>query len=197
MMNARYIIYHKDAPESSVEKTLSKMKDLESRGLIKNLEENDYFILYQLSDNYFMPYITWQNGNFEIQGDVDSVERNFEKVKSNSFMADFSEINPKKFVVDLNNKKVGENLILAEKYNSLWKAYTINENGKKIEIKNHFKDRGYANCWKIENPQNISKIIIEYYPIRLMWRGIWISGITVLFLIGYLLKYYYVKRKMV
>ena len=173
------------------------MKDLESRGLIKNLEENDYFILYEISDKYFMPYITWQNGKFEIQGDPVSVERNFEKVKNNSFSADFSEINPKKFVVDLKDKKLGENLILAEKYDPLWKAYALDQNGKETEIKNHFKARGYANGWVMENPKDISQIVIEYYPIRLMWRGMIISGLTILFLIIYLLNYYYVKRKMV
>ena len=197
MMNSRYIIYHKDAPESSVEKTLAKMKDLESRGLIKNLEENNYFIFYEIPDEYFMSYITWQNGNPEIQGDPVLVERNFEKIKNNSFAADFSEINPKKFVVDLKDKKISENLILAEKYDSLWKAYTVDKNGKETEIKNHFVARGYANGWLIENPRDVSKIIIEYYPTRLMWRGMIISGITVLFLLFYLLIYYYNKLKTV
>ena len=58
-------------------------------------------------------------------------------------------------MVDLKNKKAGENLILAEKYNPLWKAYAIDQGGGEKEIKNHFKARGYANGWKIENLENV------------------------------------------
>lgn len=196
LMNAKYIIYHKDAPEEAVQKTIGKMKNLEERELIKNLEENDYFILYEISPDYFLPYLSWQTENFELQKNSDSVQRNFAKIKAGSSEVKFQEINPKKFVIDLSGQKLGENLILAETFNPLWKAYAVSKLGKETEIQNHFVARGYANGWKLENKDNIAKIVIEYYPIRLMWRGAWISGITVLFLIAYLLKYYYVKRKL-
>ncbi|MBU1933910.1 hypothetical protein KKE87_01545 [Patescibacteria group bacterium] len=205
MMNAKYIIYHKDAPDDAVIKTLSKMKDLESRGLIKNLEENDYFILYKISPDYFMPYISWQKENVEIQGSITSVERNSQKIIEASIEASMQEINPKKFEIDFESSDFSKNIILAEKYDSLWKAYAIDKNGKEREIQNHFVARGYANGWeicgveseklssykvgdgKLSNCDDISKIIIEYYPIRLMWRGMWISGITVFLLLVYLI----------
>lgn len=196
IMNAKYIIYHKDAPDDAVGKTLEKMKDLEKRGLIQNLEENDHFILYSIHKDYFLPYISWQDENIEMTGTIHSVNKSFDAIKKAAASADFQEINPKKFIVNIENKTAENNLILAEKFNPLWKAYAIDKNGKETEIKNHFLARGYANGWKIENPENISKIIIEYYPIRLMWRGMIISLITVLCLVIYLLRYYYVKRKM-
>lgn len=197
MMNAKYIIYHKDAPDDAVGKTLFKMRDLEKNGLIQNIEENDYFILYSIHNDYFLPYISWQSEDIEVQGNAHSIGSSFEKIKSATRDAEFQEINPKKFVINLKNKEIGENLILSETFNPLWKAYAIEQGGKETEIKNHFLARGYANGWKIENPENISQIVIEYYPIRLMWRGMAISLATVLFLIIYLIKYYYVKRKMV
>jgi hypothetical protein len=196
MMNAQYILFHKDAPESSVKKTLFKMKDLESRGLIKNLEENDFFILYEITGKEYIPYITWQAETFDIQGNITSIERNVEKIKASISETNFKEVNPKKFTIDLEeNKEIGENLVLAETFNPLWKAYYKLDNGKEVEIKNHFKARGYANGWTVDKNIQAEKIIVEYYPIRLMWRGMIISGATVLFLIIYLLKYYYVKRK--
>lgn len=196
MMNAKYIIYHKDAPDDSVQKTIGKMKNLEERGLIKDLEENDYFILYEISKDYFLPYLSSQAENFSIQGNIDSIERNFAKIKNGSTEIEFQEINPKKFIIDLKDQELGENLVLAETFNPLWKAYGVDVDGKETEIKDHFVARGYANGWRIENEDDIAKIVIEYYPTRLMWRGMWISGITVLFLIIYLLKYYYVQRKL-
>jgi len=198
MMNSQYIIYHKDALEDSVKKTLFKMRALADRGIIKNLEENEYFILYEISSEYFLPYLSWQNENIDLHGNVISIERNFDKIKSNSFGADFREINPKKFVIDVKDHKIGKNIILAETYNPLWKAYTIDSDGKEKEIVNHFKARGYANGWSVENPDDISQIVIEYYPIRLMWKGMIISGLAVLFLIIYLSRHLYVffkKRK--
>jgi len=188
MMNSRYIIYHKDAPDDSVKVTEYKMRILEKDGLIKNLEENDYFILYKIYDDYFIPYITWQKENIEIQPNIRSIESNFSKIKNSVTLADFKEINPKKFEVAVKN--IGNNIILAEKYDPLWKAYYITAAGKELEIKDHFLARGYANGWQIDENIPAKKIIIEYYPTRLMWRGIWISGITVLLLLIYLIKYY-------
>lgn len=198
MMNAKYIIYHKDAPVEVVGKTIFKVKDLEKRGLIQRLKESDYFILYAINQNYFLPYLSWQTENFPIQGNVDSIERNFAKTKTASTEIKFQEIDPKKFVVNLKDNVVGENLVLAETFNPLWKAYYILDSGREVEVakENHFVARGYANGWKVDLPANATQIIIEYYPIRLMWRGMIISLAAVLFLIIYLLKYYYVKRKL-
>jgi len=193
MMNAKYILYHKDAPDDDVEKSLPKMKDLESRGMLKNLEENEFFILYEISDKDFIPYLTWQNETFAVQGNIASIERTVSKIKASASPANFQEINPKKFEVAFEN--VGENLVLAETFNPLWKAYYKLENGKEIEIKEHFKARGYANGWAIDKNIPAQKIIVEYYPIRLMWRGIWINSVTVLFLIGYLLYYFFKNKK--
>lgn len=191
MMNSKYIIYHKDAPDDAVGKTLPKMRNLESRGLIKNLTENDYFILYEISPNLVLPYISYQKENFDIRGNIASIERNSQKIIEASGEASTWEINPKKFEINFENSEFSKNIILTETFNPLWKAYAIDGNGKESEIKNHFLARGYANGWEVPQNTDIEKIVIEYYPTRLMWRGMWISGITILFLITYLLRYYY------
>lgn len=194
IMNSKYIIYHKDAPRDSVIASEYKIKNLENEKLIKNIENNDYFALYELSPNLFLPYITYQKEALKFRTDPIWIDRNFDTIRKNIAKADFKEINPKKFEITFENSEFSKNIILAEKYSQLWKAYIISTSGKETEIKNHFLARGYANGWKIDNPENIVKIIIEYYPTRLMWRGIWISGITILFLLGYLIRYYVVRK---
>ncbi|MCX6763201.1 MAG: hypothetical protein NTZ97_00490 [Candidatus Moranbacteria bacterium] len=194
MMNSKYIIFHKDAPEDSVAQSEFKMRILEQDGLIKNLEENDYFILYKISDDYFIPYISWQKENIPILPNIRSIETNFDKIKNSVTSVDFKEINPKKFEIKYTGNNFPQNIILAETFNPLWKAYYITKTGKEIEIKDHFLARGYANGWKLAPSNDLgidpkisaNKIIIEYYPTRLMWRGIWISAVTVLLLIIYL-----------
>jgi len=190
IMNAKYILYHLDAPPGEVSASLWKMRVLEERGRIKNLEENDYFILYEIKPAYVLPYLTYQKEKFEWRNDPVWIERHAQRIVDASIEASSREINPKKFEIDFKNSSWSKNIILAEKFDPLWKAYAIQENGKKYELKNHFLARGYANGWQIENGENIEKIIIEYYPTRLMWWGIWLSGLTVLFLIGYLIRYY-------
>ncbi|MFZ5981956.1 MAG: hypothetical protein ACOYS2_00035 [Patescibacteria group bacterium] len=191
MMNAKYILYHLDAPEESVTRSLSKMRTLEKEGLVRNLEENDYFILYEIDPKYRLPYLSYQKESPDWRNDPIWIDRNAEKIIASSQEAPMREINPKKFEIDFEVSEFSNNLVLAEKFNPLWKAYSVDASGKETEIKEHFLARGYANGWKIENPEGIEKIIIEYYPIRLMWWGIWISSATVLFLLAYLIKYYY------
>lgn len=195
MMNTQYILYHKDAPVDSVMNSKYKMESLETKGLIKNLESNDYFTLYEISSDLIFPYIAYQKESLEIRTDPVWIERNFQNLKNASYRADFKEINPKKFEINFENSKFSNNIILAEVFNPNWKAYAVGKNGKEVEIKEHFLARGYANGWRISNPENIEKIIIEYYPTRLMWRGIWISGATVLFLLIYLIRYYCIRGK--
>jgi hypothetical protein len=192
MMNSRYIIFHKDATEKYVEQVEPKMRILENEGVIEKMEENDYFVLYLIPDKFFLPYISWQKDNIPLEPNSNSISNNFEKIKENSKVANFQEINPKRFEVAVNGE-VGD-IIFSEPFNANWKAYSVGANGKEKEIPQHFLARGYANGWKIGNNENIKKIIIEYYPIRLLWRGMAITSATILLLVIYLIKYYYKKR---
>jgi len=114
-------------------------------------------------------------------------------------MAQFREINPKKFEVGIADAdSLNDVLVLAERFDPNWKAYLVFKDGQEREIRDHVLARGYANGWQIsgEDLKNgrPDHVLVEYYPIRLMWRGICISVATALFLIGYLLKYYYVTK---
>jgi len=194
LMNSKYIIFHKDAPGDSVNQSEFKMRILERKGLIRNLEENSYFILYEISDDYFFSYISWQKEDIDIEPRPVSIDRNFEKLKGLTEQADFQEINPKKYIVNYKDNDFSKSIVLAEKFDPLWKAYYITDTGRETEINDHFVARGYANGWNVENGHGIKQILIEYYPSRLMKRGILISSATILFLVVYVLKYYYDRR---
>ncbi|MFA6047637.1 MAG: hypothetical protein WCV59_00845 [Parcubacteria group bacterium] len=186
MMNSKYIIYHKDASEDSVKQSEFKIKILEEEGLIKKLEDNDYFVLYEISKNLRVPYISWQKENVDIYPNTESVNRNFDEIINLTKKADFQEINPKKYVVNFERNEFSKNIILAEKFDPLWKAYYVTDTGKEMEVRDHFLARGYANGWKIENNNGIKQIIIEYYPIRLIWRGMAASLSALLILAVYI-----------
>jgi len=192
MMNSRYIIFHKDATKKYVEHAEPKMKMLEDEGAINKIQENDYFILYSIPDKFFLPYISWQKENILIEPNASSINNKFEKIKENLKTANFREINPRRFEVAV-NEEAGD-IILAEPFNANWKAYLVDADGKEKEIMDHFLARGYANGWKINDSVGIQKIIIEYYPIRLLWKGMAITGATILLLVIYLIRYYYKKR---
>ena len=195
MANAGYILYHKDVNGEYVENSQWKMEELERDGLLEKLEENNYFNLYKIKSDYTTAYLSWQEKRVYINSNPEDIAAEFEIIRNSSFGAEFRKINLKKFEINWSEASMGENLILAEKFDPLWKAYSIDKSGRKKEIKTHFKARGYANGWEIENRENLDKIIIEYYPVKLMWWGIGISLISVLFLVSYLIKYYYDKKR--
>jgi hypothetical protein len=198
-MDVRYIIYHKDSPDDSVLNSQEKMRKLERDGLIKNLNDNDYFTLYEIKKDYIIPYISWQSNNTQIAPGLSRINKELEEIKSSSQVSSFKEMNPKKFEITVTDSYFRDSmLVLAEKFDPNWKAYLVSENGQEKEIKNHILARGYANGWQI-NEEDLKNsrpdhILMEYYPIRLMWRGIYISIATALFLLAYLLIYYYGKR---
>lgn len=200
-MNVKYIIYHKDAPDDSVSNSQEKIKKLERDGLLKNLNDNDYLTLYEIKEDYIIPYISWQSGDIPITSDTTRISGELDKIKTNLKTLSFKEINPKKIEVkiDNNNLSGGDILILAEKFDPNWKAYFILNDGREIEIKNHILARGYANGWQINQPaiaaNNLDYILIEFYPVRLMRIGCWISFATTLFILVYLIVYYYGSKK--
>lgn len=190
LMNARYILYHKDNPEDSVKQTQYRMDMLEEQGMIKKIDDNNYFSLYRISDEYFVPYITWQKQKIYVDHYPASVEKNFQRIKSDIMPADFKELNPEKFLINASQIKAG-NIVLAEPFNDNWKAYAIDKNGKEKEIAGHYLAVGYANGWAVGDNPETKQILIEYYPERLMRLGIAVSLITVVFLCGYLIIYLY------
>ncbi len=105
---ARYIMFHKDIPEDwflGTEKIRFFLENLEEAKKLKKIEENDYFILYELSEENILPPIS---------------------VGSDLI---FEKINPTKYKISIKNIKGKEKLNLLQSFNSQWKLYLkpINE----------------------------------------------------------------------
>jgi len=198
MMDVKYIIYHKDSPDDSVLNSQAKIKKLENEGRIIKINDNDYFALYEIKRDYRIPYISWQNDSTQITG-LTRIDERLDKIRNNSQGALFKEINPKKFEVQWNKDMIGKTLVIAETYDPNWKAYAVSKNGKEKEISGHILARGYANGWQMDDAgidySNIDHILIEFYPTRLLIRGLYMSFATALFLLAYLLIYYYGKKR--
>lgn len=72
-------------------------------------------------------------------------------------------------------------LVCTESFNQGWKAYV--DGG--LEVKDHFPVNGYANGWFIEKTGDY-KIVLEYWPQRLLDWGIIVSTLSVLVCVAYL-----------
>ncbi len=195
LMNAKYIIYHKDVEPRFAEQSQSKIEKLELEGYISLIKENDYFNLYQIKDEFIFPPMIWQKEKINLEPSPNSIDENFEKIKSGVSATDFQRINPKKFIVKANRINSGQELVFAEPYDKNWRAYAITDDGKKILLKSHYRALGYANGWNIDKEYPVKEILIEYYPIKLLYWGIAVSSATTLFLAVYLLRYLYAGRK--
>jgi hypothetical protein len=61
----RYIINHKDVENRYLWLTTENLNKLENSNIIKLLEKNDYFDLYEVNKNYINPLINWTDLNFK------------------------------------------------------------------------------------------------------------------------------------
>jgi len=103
----------------------------------------------------------------------------------NSNNIEFKKINPTKYILSVDIKETPYLLVLSQSFDMPWKAKVILENGKSYYINenDHLKVNGYANAWRIDEKGKY-KIILEYYPQRLLILGLVISSFAV---VGFLI----------
>lgn len=123
-----------------------------------------------------------------------------QKNDSNSMLPNivFTKINPIKYKVEVINASDPYTLIFTEAFHAGWKAYLL-ENKKQtaesapwetwlkkpLPEKNHYLVNGYANAWRIEK-QGDYEIILEFWPQRLFYIGLFIAGLTLTLALCYL-----------
>lgn len=186
-MNAKYILYHKDVDEEFIGMSLDKIKYLENKGILILLEENDYYCLYKISDDYIMPYLFLSRENFYINQSPVSVEEVFDNLQSKTAEIEYVKINPKKIIIPAKKEMRNKVIVFNEPYQNNWKAYY--DNGKrKVELE-HIISLGYANGWETGGDMEKGEIVIEYLPMKLFWRGALISLISLIFVISYIIYY--------
>lgn len=150
MMNVRYFIYHKDINQNFIRATSDKIERYLSEGLIKKVEENEYFDIYKLDDKFFLPRIYAAN-RISISGtgterlaailsnkDYDVKSTIFLKKNNDGFsdrlseinkndpsvpMLEYKKINPVKYRVRVHGASGQFLMVLSEEFSSGWKLY--------------------------------------------------------------------------
>jgi len=189
MLNVKYVIYHLDVDEKFTEKSFSKIEWLENEGILKSLEKNDYFILYEIRSDYVFSRVGWQRENIYFERNVNSVNKIFDDMKNKTVAADFQIIHPKKYLLPIDKISKKDVLVLNEFYDDNWRAY-YEKNGKMSEIE-RLRGGEYNNVWRFKENLNGGKIIIEYLPMKMFWIGAVISLAGVLFVVTHLFYSFY------
>jgi len=76
LLNANYFIYHKDVDPKFLEQTIFKIEFYENKGFIKTINKNNYFNLYKINSDYFLPHfyipqnIIYSNWDIEILPEI-------------------------------------------------------------------------------------------------------------------------------
>ncbi len=100
--NGKYVILHKDINKYWLDNSkviYTTIKELEMKNIVKKLDENDYFTLYELNQNYLVPLI-WSDKNYLY----------------------FQKNNPVKYNLNINIKEKTK-IEFHQAYNSQWKLY--------------------------------------------------------------------------
>lgn len=109
----------------------------------------------------------------------------------------FQRINSTKYMVRVEHAKGPFVLNFGQSYSEGWKAYTMPDAGvsnwfsslllKPVPETQHYLVNGYANGWYIDKSGDYS-ILIEYYPQRVFYAGLLLSGLSLVFFIFLFMK---------
>ena len=103
----------------------------------------------------------------------------------------FREINPTKYVIQVEEAKYPYFIILSENFNNNWKLY-LNE--KPVSGEEHYIINGFANSWIIQKEGNYN-LTIEYFPQKYMNFCIFLSFTTLFLSLAYLVYSYTSNKK--
>jgi len=118
---------------------------------------------------------------------------------------DYIKINPTKYKIQIFGAKEPFPLVFSETFNPNWKIYGY---GRQLFEDTHILVNGYGNYWTI-NPFQVCnnkciknsngtydfELIVEFWPQRLFYLGLFVSGLTVFGSFGYLFFDYRRRKK--
>ncbi len=193
LLNTKYIIYHKDVHGEFLEKSQEKMLYLETSGAVVRVSDNEYFTLYEVKEEYRVPYVYTSTQNASLEDySINGVLGAGKKIRAALTEVSYQAVTPKKVIVSLPDDLSDEHIILSEKYDALWQA--VYSDGKKKMLLER-AEGGYGNAWKINESMAGGLVKIEYLPMKLFYRGAWVSGGTLLGVILYCIYIFYAQRR--
>lgn len=111
LYNVGYLLLQKD----TVSEYSYKYKDINPGAL---LIRNDYFDLYKISDEYFLPHIYSSHAPTIIAGDIEAL------VPMTETKIIFKKINPTKYLVKVEGAKTPFRLVFSESFHKQWRLYS-------------------------------------------------------------------------
>jgi len=99
----------------------------------------------------------------------------------------FSRLNPTMYRVNIENSTSPFVLAFGESYNKGWRAYIAEDFFQTLFLKpipetQHYTLNGYSNGWLIDKKGHFT-IIVEYFPQKIFYAGLAISGVSLLIII--------------
>lgn len=183
LLGIEYVLYHKDAKPSSMEKMEPARVYLESIGAFHRILNNDSFILYQVDKNRLFPYVYGVAAkDIFIQADPETISEKAQAIHSSILEVGYSVENPKEIAIRVDTLMEASHIFLNQKKDSLWVAQYVAPDGTRSFLE---KDDSvtYANAWKIEKKFTSGSIRVYYSPITLFFLGKTISGITLVLVV--------------
>jgi hypothetical protein len=95
----------------------------------------------------------------------------------------YVKVNPTKYIVSVEASRPFY-LVLSQSYHTYWRAYV---NDVQVPEEYHFVANGYANAWYI-NKSGSYEVVLEFWPQKLFYAGVFASLITVVLCVLYLSK---------
>ena len=192
LIGVKYIIFHKDAKPERMEKIEDARKYLENAGLLELITENDSFRLYRIEKQRVFPYVYANVGSISFAEKSTGFTERIAKFHDTMRELVYRRIGAQSIIVDIKGLERGQDVFLNEKYDPLWRAEYEASSGERITLIRNTEVK-YANAWRIDGGVGSGKIEIYYMPIRLLFIGMWISGVSLVVTVGSLL-YFYRKR---
>ncbi len=152
LMNGRYFIYHTDVDPKFIAQTSDKIKDYVNKGFITEVKKNDYFTLYKIADQFYLPHIytptkiiisklsvsdlpTVINKSitdnrqvlyFNKDGVLDKLLADMPTKVDSPPTVEYKEISPTRFRVRVHKATSDFPLVFSESYNDSWRLYPEN-----------------------------------------------------------------------
>lgn len=186
-LGVKYIIYHKDAKSGSLEKTDGMMEFLRDRGNVELITENGWLSLYRIDDQYVLPYTYVSDASDpSMQESAVGILDKASVLREHISRVSYTKYPDKHVEITLSNGGDSSSIrtvILNERYDTLWRAEFVDVSGKI-----HPLDRDtrvpYANGWKLGDRDRDGKVVIRYIPVERFYQGAWVSGVTLVVVVG-------------
>ncbi len=179
LLGVKYVFYHKDAKEESLEEMEGARRYLERVGALKKIDDNESFFLYTLDDKVVFPYLYSGVGIPSIEMSPEKLSERLAVLRKNTSALQYEQRGLRHIAAKVGNMKNGTRIFLNESTSPLWRAVYISPDGTKIPLR---KDDSvlYANAWIIDGDREGGYIEIDSLPVRLLGYGQLVSGIAII-----------------